>query len=608
MSLSRYPGSKPFTSEYEGLFFGRDDDIDTVCKYIKTSAITVLFGKSGLGKTSLLNAGVLPRLAEHREYAILPVRFQNYVEGREETPLDIFSNRLTDEVPQQTFLNQIEPDRISLWQKAKNFAMTCPEAEHILLVFDQFEELFTWPDGINSFGEALARLLNNQVPKSFRRNLRRKASENPDIISEKEWDFIETPLNVKIVCSIRSDRLHLLNRLSEYFPQILQNSYELKPLTTTQAKLAITAPTSALGEYISPPFSYQDLALTELLSFLTQNNSQFIESFQLQVICQYIEETLVCHHNKRQIAAGDLEGLEMVYQNYYDSQIRQIQNEEEQKAAQILIEEGLIFEEEERRVSLDEGIIYRRYGVGKELIRKLVNTHLIRGERNSIGNLAYELSHDSLVAPILQSKERRKRNEIKEIEQRRRKRLGRNIIIGASLASVLIVGLTLGILNLSKLLSQSRENERRARGNLLVIQASELLKKQQFGQALDSLKKARQIHPNTDQVTTYLLGGFNQTKKENFYQEALGFFQEFREQKVFEDSTRLISIQAAKLMAENFQFELADAFREEARMAGVAEETLNQIALEAAFLATRVHDFDESLRIIQTQKNTVEGR
>ena len=80
-------------------------------------------------------------------------------------------------------------------------------------------------------------------------------------------------------------------------------------------------------------------------------------------------------------------------------------------AARKLIEEGLIFEEEERRLTLYEGQIFKTYGISPELLRKLLDTHLIRSEPSLRGGYTYELSHDTLVAPVLKAKKKRLENE-----------------------------------------------------------------------------------------------------------------------------------------------------------------------------------------------------
>lgn len=57
----RFPGINPFQTEEQDRFFGRDDDIRELHALIALEKVVVLFGKSGHGKSSLLNAGIVPR-------------------------------------------------------------------------------------------------------------------------------------------------------------------------------------------------------------------------------------------------------------------------------------------------------------------------------------------------------------------------------------------------------------------------------------------------------------------------------------------------------------------------------------------------------------------
>ncbi|MCB0580682.1 MAG: hypothetical protein KDD10_15395, partial [Phaeodactylibacter sp.] len=80
-------------------------------------------------------------------------------------------------------------------------------------------------------------------------------------------------------------------------------------------------------------------------------------------------------------------------------------------------------EEEERRLSLYEGQILKGYNISPELLRQLLDTHLIRSEPSMRGGYTYELSHDTLVAPVLRAKARRKEAERREeeVEEQRRR-------------------------------------------------------------------------------------------------------------------------------------------------------------------------------------------
>src|SRR5688572_13639650 len=57
-----WPGLAPFTEEQSDFFHGRDEEIRALSRLMERKALTVLFGQSGLGKSSLLQAGVFPRL------------------------------------------------------------------------------------------------------------------------------------------------------------------------------------------------------------------------------------------------------------------------------------------------------------------------------------------------------------------------------------------------------------------------------------------------------------------------------------------------------------------------------------------------------------------
>jgi tetratricopeptide (TPR) repeat protein len=59
-----YPGSRAFTQADMEFFFGRDADIAVVVDLWLTNRLTIVSGPAGSGKTSLLQAGVLPRLRE----------------------------------------------------------------------------------------------------------------------------------------------------------------------------------------------------------------------------------------------------------------------------------------------------------------------------------------------------------------------------------------------------------------------------------------------------------------------------------------------------------------------------------------------------------------
>lgn len=72
----RYPGLVPFSEGQDSLFKGRDAEIEELYQLVRSEQLVVLFAKSGVGKSSLLNAGLFPQLRAGNYYPI-KIRFQN---------------------------------------------------------------------------------------------------------------------------------------------------------------------------------------------------------------------------------------------------------------------------------------------------------------------------------------------------------------------------------------------------------------------------------------------------------------------------------------------------------------------------------------------------
>src|SRR5712692_10254640 len=65
-----WPGLAAFTEDLSSFFFGREEEIEQLFRLLKRETLTVLFGQSGLGKSSLLQAGLFPKL---RQAEFLPI-------------------------------------------------------------------------------------------------------------------------------------------------------------------------------------------------------------------------------------------------------------------------------------------------------------------------------------------------------------------------------------------------------------------------------------------------------------------------------------------------------------------------------------------------------
>lgn len=503
--LHRYPGLKPFSEEEQLIFYGRESDISSVLSYLQVHNLVVLQSKSGLGKTSLINAGLIPRLREKEKnvhHEVIKIRLNN----PEKTPLSIVKNALEalledkrkkaspEAVKAEAFLYNVRVMNLSLWQLVKCYDMLCASSEglpsRILFVFDQFEELLNYSEkDVSDFASELADLYYQKIPTEFSKVLEMEKYKDPNtgkyinepfslfLKDHPEWESrlgqSHKPL---MTVAIRSDKLILLHRLSQRLPEIVLNKYELKALSREAAHLAINKPASIkASHFVSHTFIYTEEAIKKILDFLTQNDTREIESAQLQIICQHIEEKINADKDKDkenyEVKARDIEGqFSDILTNYYRKELSTFESKDADIARKF-IEDNLILEEDNRRISLDEGLARRKLmtlGLSEERIDnfliKLMDMRILRREISNLDNVYnYELSHDTLVAPILA--EKRKRNKLEGISKRERLLKKRFRIYTIALVILLLAGITTTIV-ISSYISNQRIREAEAQAKM----------------------------------------------------------------------------------------------------------------------------------------------
>ncbi|MBK8702409.1 MAG: hypothetical protein IPN33_01520 [Saprospiraceae bacterium] len=185
----RYPGVRQFETREARLFFGRDRDIRDLYELICLEKVLVLFGKSGYGKSSLLNAGLIPKIQEEKitvvdesgeeqqaSYFPIVIRMGSFMAKSNatlKTPIDKTLYELEtrlDASPQTAFLDEAYKKyhwSRSLWYHFKRRQGANPV--NIILIFDQFEEFFSYPTAQQlTFREELADLLYTRVPQFLR--------------------------------------------------------------------------------------------------------------------------------------------------------------------------------------------------------------------------------------------------------------------------------------------------------------------------------------------------------------------------------------------------------------------------------------------------------
>ena len=136
---SRYPGTRPFrdNAEDRALFFGRDDESEQLYLRVLSVSLVLQFAASGLGKTSLLQASLFPRL---RQKPFLPVMIRLNVVGESLTHAVLSAFEQACKVEGLEFP---EVRTEGLWEFLSTALVW--RGDLLLtpvLVFDQFEEVF----------------------------------------------------------------------------------------------------------------------------------------------------------------------------------------------------------------------------------------------------------------------------------------------------------------------------------------------------------------------------------------------------------------------------------------------------------------------------------
>ncbi|MDX2071499.1 MAG: hypothetical protein SFV55_23925 [Haliscomenobacter sp.] len=447
----RYPGVKPFETSERDLFFGRDRDIEDLLDLVWLEKLVVLFGKSGYGKSSLINAGILPEI--ETEAVPIVVRLGSYVAGQSPAPLDnlrLKINEVLEDKPEAAFLDNLNLPP-TLWQQMKRKQSS--QQRRFVLIFDQFEEFFSYPlADQQAFKEQIADLLYTEVPQAVR-------NQN-DTLSASQQAFIATAFDAKVLLAIRADRMSLLDSMKDKLPAILQKRYELRGLSEAQAQEAIVGPAKRAGDFVSPVFAYSPEALkvmTQKLAASKSSQRSGIEAFQLQILCEYLEDKVIKGEipGQRVEPQHFAEQIDEIFEGYYQRLLDKLEPGA-QEAAQLLIEEKLLFEDantgEARRLGVDSGVLLAEKGISQALLNQLESNFLLRRESTSMGGFNYEVSHDTLIAPILKSKAERRAHERVERERleakRRRNRL--LFILGLTgLALAVVIGVMLYVLKLS---------------------------------------------------------------------------------------------------------------------------------------------------------------
>jgi hypothetical protein len=241
-------GLYPFTEENQHYFFGRNAEVRDIFLRVRENPLTVLYGQSGLGKTSLLRAGLIPKLRVER---FRPVRL--LLDFADDAPSYVTQVRAAlaracadSEDGAAALLERWKP-LDSLWEIYTHEELRPPDLSDRppVLIFDQFEEVFTLGEEeaaatharraeVRELFVQLADLAENRAPSA----LQKEFEANPE--RALAYDFGPTP--ARVVLALREDFLAQLEEWKATLPSLMRNRMPLRLLSGPQALEAVVRP------------------------------------------------------------------------------------------------------------------------------------------------------------------------------------------------------------------------------------------------------------------------------------------------------------------------------------------------------------------------------
>jgi CHASE2 domain-containing sensor protein len=221
-----YVGLDYFVEEDAGLFFGRDSERKRIIGNLRASRLTLLYAESGVGKSSLLRAGVSARIRQLAARSVAERGSARYV------PVVFSAWR---DHPTAGLIDALEAAVDALLGGGDELALRRDALEHAiedvaaavdatpLLILDQFEDHFLYePDDDDGFDDDLARCVN-------RRDLR-----------------------ANFLISVREDAYSLIGpRFKARVPNIYGNYLHLDFLDERAAREAVLEPVRAFNERLA---------------------------------------------------------------------------------------------------------------------------------------------------------------------------------------------------------------------------------------------------------------------------------------------------------------------------------------------------------------------
>lgn len=441
--------------------YGRDKEIEDLSQKILYNAQTVIYGRSGIGKSSILKAGVFPVLRRNNYFPVY-VRFVHDEEQESYTAQIIAAVlrslkklrvedlgapddqmiRIIEGYTEEVVPHYDESQPEGLWEffHRHRFWYRLDEgAEPVqvtpVIIFDQFEEIFTLqrnPAKVEGFFAEFASLLNNICPQHLLFSTVEVEEAKPVVTGSSlikkglvkksvKYDYIDET-NARIVLSLREDYLSHLERNIAHIPSLKYNRYCLLPLSEDKAVDIIMKPVPGLVEQSVAKAIICKVTGADPDTFEIDDNPELeVDSAILSLYLSELYKKKSSQDRTISIDMVEQQGSDII-SDFYESTIKHVSTD-----AVHFLEKRLVTKEKRRdSIYIDQAL---RHGVSEEEIAYLVEQRLLH-EYTWREDRRIEFAHDVL-CPIVHARlekrtveeENRRKEELLLQAQREKRRL-----------------------------------------------------------------------------------------------------------------------------------------------------------------------------------------
>jgi hypothetical protein len=435
-------GLASFTEETRAYFHGREAEVAELGRRVQRKLLTILFGQSGLGKTSILRAGIVPRL---RPEGYCPVYVRIDYGKDSPSPAEQIKQailRATESAGHWTQAG-VAGQGETLWEflHHRDDVLRDQAGRTLvpLLIFDQFEEIFTLAQG-DDFGrqraaqfiDELADLVENRAPRALEARL------EADEAGLDRFDFARA--DYRILIALREDYLAHLEGLKVRMPSVTQNRMRLARMTGAQALTAVTGPG---GSLVSADVA---AAIVRFVAGGAELERAEVEPSLLSLVCRELNNTRLAQ-GQATISADLLAGSrDTILSEFYERTLA-----DQPAGVRAFIEDELLTDSGYRESIAEERVKkgLAAAGAAEGALARLIDRRLLRVEER-LDVRRVEFTHDVLCGVVKGSRDVRQEREALEraerelAAQREREAATQRSLLRARLAAALAGVLMLG--------------------------------------------------------------------------------------------------------------------------------------------------------------------